>query len=306
MKKILITGGAGFIGSHLVDKLINENYKVIIVDNLSTGKKENINLKAKFYKLDILNPKIFEVFKKEKPEIVFHLAAQVNVRKSVEDPINDAKINILASLNILEACRKFNVKKIIFSSSGGAIYGETKIIPTPENYLPNPESPYGIAKLIVEKYLDFYKKVYGLDYIVLRFANVYGPRQDPKGEAGVVSIFIEKIFKGERPVIFGSGKQTRDFIYVDDIVSALIKSISYKGKETIFNVGTGIETSVNQLFKLISKILGAKTKPIYASPKPGELKRNCLNISKIKKELKWQPKYNLEKGFKETISEFKN
>jgi UDP-glucose 4-epimerase len=305
MKKILITGGAGFIGSHLVDKLINENYTVIIVDNLSTGKKENINLKAKFYKLDILNPKIFEVFKKEKPEIVFHLAAQVNVRKSVEDPINDAKINILGFLNILEACRKFNVKKIIFSSSGGAIYGETKIIPTPENYLPNPESPYGIAKLIVEKYLDFYKKVYGLDYIALRFANVYGSRQDPKGEAGVVSIFIEKIFKGERPIIFGNGKQTRDFIYVDDIVSALIKSISYKGKETIFNVGTDIETSVNQLFKLISKILRAKTKPIYVSPKPGELKRNCLNISKIKKELKWQPKYNLEKGFKETIKWFR-
>jgi len=303
--KILVTGGAGFVGSHLVDKLITQGNKVIVVDNLSTGKKENINKKAKFYKLDICSPKIFEVFKKEKPEIVFHLAAQVNVRRSIEDPINDAKINILGSLNILDACRKFKVKKIIFSSTGGAIYGDAKIVPTKENYPPKPESPYGIAKLTIENYLDFYKKVYGLNYISLRFANVYGPSQDPKGEAGVVAIFTNKLLKGERPTIFGDGKQTRDFIYVDDVVSALIKSMNYKGKETIFNVGTGIETSVNQLFKLISKILGIKIKPIYAPPKPGELKRSCLDISKFKRELKWQPKYNLEEGLKETIKWFK-
>jgi len=227
------------------------------------------------------------------------------VRRSVEDPINDAKINILGSLNILDACRKFKVKKIIFSSTGGVIYGNAKIIPTPENYTPKPESPYGIAKLTIENYLDFYKKVYNLNYISLRFANVYGPRQDPKGEAGVVAIFIGKLLKRERPVIFGDGKQTRDFVYVNDVVSALIKSMSYKGKETIFNVGTGIETSVNQLFKLISKILRVKIKPIYAPPKPGELKRSCLDISKIKKELNWKPAYNLEEGLKETIKWFK-
>jgi len=303
--KILVTGGAGFIGSNLVDRLIADGYKVIVVDNLSTGKKENINEKAKFYKVDILSPKIFEIFQKEKPEIVFHLAAQINVRKSIENPIEDAKTNILGSLNIFEASKKFKVKKIIFTSTGGAIYGSAKIIPTPENYPPKPQSPYGIAKLTIENYLDFYKKVYKIDYLSLRLSNVYGPRQDPKGEAGVVAIFIDKLLKGKRPTIFGSGEQTRDFIFVADVVEALIKSINYKGKEKIFNVGTGIETSINKLFKLISKILKKKISPKYAPEKPGEIKRSCLAISKIKKELKWRPKYNLEEGLKETIKWFK-
>ena len=319
-KKILVTGGAGFIGSHLVDALIERGYKVVVIDNLSTGKKENLNpaffkkskvsAKAKFYKVDICSPKVSEIFAKEKPEIVFHLAAQINVRKSVEDPISDAKTNILGSLNIIKSfIREIGVQslehsrnsKFIFASSGGAIYGKVQKIPTPENYLPNPISPYGIAKLTIERYLKFYKETFGLNFISLRFANVYGPRQDPKGEAGVVSIFIDKILKRERPIIFGSGNQTRDFVFVEDVVSALLKAIEYQGNKEVFNIGTGIETSINELEELISKIIDKKIQPKFEPAKPGDLKRSCLDISLAKKELKWKPKYNLENGLKKTI-----
>jgi UDP-glucose 4-epimerase len=310
---ILVTGGAGFIGSHLVDVLIERGYKVVVIDNLSNGKKEHINKKAKFYKIDICSPRIVEIFKKEKPGIVFHFAAQINVRKSVEDPLFDAKVNILGSLNVIQNFvqlrtsyfkpRTSNVQHptFIFASTGGAIYGEAKKIPTPENYPANPISPYGIAKLTVENYLRFYKENFGLKFISLRFSNVYGPRQDPKGEAGVVAIFIDKLLKGERPTIFGNGNQTRDFIFVEDVAFACLKAMEYKGEKEIFNIGTGIETSINELYKIISKLLRTKIKPKYAPEKPGDLKRSCLDISLAKRELKWKPKYNLEEGVKKTI-----
>jgi UDP-glucose 4-epimerase len=299
-KKILVTGGAGFIGSHLVDALIERGHRVVVIDNLSTGKKENINKRAKFYKIDIYSPKIGEIFKKEKPEIIFHLAAQINVRRSIENPLKDAKINILGSLNILENCKKFKTQKIIFASSAG-VYGEARTLPTPEDYLVNPDSPYRIAKRTIENYLKFYKENFGLKFISLRFSNVYGPRQDPKGEAGAVAIFINKLLKGERPTIFGDGKQTRDFIFVEDVVSACLKAIEYKGEKEIFNIGTGIETSINELYKIISKLLRTKIKPKYDPEKPGDLKRSCLEISLAKRELKWKPKYNLEKGLEKTM-----
>jgi len=299
--KILVTGGAGFIGSHLSDRLIKEGHNVIVVDNLSTGKKENINKKAKFYKIDICSPKISLIFKKEKPETVFHLAAQINVRKSVEDPIKSAKTNILGSLNILENCKKYKIKKIIFTSTGGAIYGEANKIPTPESYPANPISPYGIEKLTIEKYLNYYYQIFKIPYIALRLSNVYGPRQNSKGEAGVVGIFIDKMLSKGQPIINGSGKQTRDFIYVEDVVSACLKAMEYKGKKEIFNIGTGIETSINELYKIISKLLKTKIKPKYAPEKPGDLKRSCLNISLAKKELKWEPKFDLEKGLKKQL-----
>ena len=304
IKKILITGGAGFIGSHLVDALIEKGHKVVVVDNLSTGKKENINKKAKFYKIDICSPKIGEIFKKEKPEICFHFAAQINVRKSVEDPLFDAKVNILGSLNVIKNfIENTNLKnaKLIFASTGGAIYGEAKKIPTSEDYLPNPISPYGIAKLTIENYLKFYKENFGLKFISLRFSNVYGPRQDPKGEAGVVAIFIEKFLRGERPTIFGDGSQTRDLIFVEDVVSACLKAIEYKGKKEVFNIGTGTETSINELYKTISELLKTKIKPKYVPPKPGDLKRSCLDISLAKRELKWESKFSLKEGLQKTI-----
>ncbi len=305
--KILVTGGAGFIASHLVDKLIEKGHQVVIVDNLSSGKKENLNPKAKFYKIDIQSPEIFGLFEKEKPETVFHYAAQIDVRKSVENPIEDAKINILGSLNILESCQKFGVKKIIFASSGGAMYGDTDIIPTPESQLEKPESPYGITKLAIEKYLHFYKKTFGLDYTALRLANVYGPRQNSKGEAGVIAIFCDRMLKNEEVIINGDGKQTRDYLFVDDAIEAAILSLeSSLGKNPVYNLGRGIETSVNEIYKLLVKEIGKDITPQYGPAKKGEQLRSCLDFSKIKKELNWQPRYDLEKGLKETIKWFRN
>ncbi len=305
IKKVLVTGGAGFIGSHLVDALIERNYQVVVIDNLSTGKKENLNKKAKFYKIDICSQKISQIFKKEKPEVVFHFASQVDVRKSIKDPILEAKINILGSLNLIQnfiqipQCRKF-----IFASSGGAIYGEADLIPTPETHPENPQSPYGITKLTIEKYLYFYKKIYGLNYISLRLANVYGPRQNSEGEAGVVAVFCNKMIFGGQPIINGSGYQTRDFVYVKDVIEACVLALK-KNKVGIFNIGTGKETTINTIFKKLKKLTGSNCKKIHGPEKPGELKRSCLDYSKAKKELNWVPKYNLEEGLKETIKWFK-
>ena len=299
MKKYLVTGGAGFIGSHLVDKLIEQGNDVVVIDNLSTGKKENLNFKADFYNVDIQSPEISEIFKKVRPEVVFHYAAQIDVRKSVENPVESAKTNILGSLNILENCRKFGVKKVIFASTGGAIYGDAEIVPTPESYLAQPVSPYGIEKLTVEHYLNFYKREYGLDYLILRFANVYGPRQNSKGEAGVVAIFCDKILAGEQVIINGDGKQTRDFVFVGDIIRANILGIE-KNKSGIFNIGTGIETDINAIFGKLKKAFGLEIKENHIDKKSGEQKRSCLDFSKSKTEFGWQPQYSLEKGLEET------
>jgi len=304
-KKILVTGGAGFIGSHLVDRLIKEGHQVAVIDNLSTGKKENLNPKAKFYKIDICSPQISQIFKKEKPEIVFHFAAQIDLRKSVEDPLKDAEINILGSLNILENCRKFKIKKFIFASTGGAIYGDTEIVPTPEDYPEFPLSPYGIEKLTIDKYLNYYHEVFGLPYVSLRLANVYGPRQNSKGEAGVVAIFCDKMLSGGQPVINGTGIQTRDFVFVDDVIEANVLAMKSK-KSGVFNVGTAKETDINTIFRKLKKLTGASCRKIHGPEKAGEQKRSCLNYSKAKKELKWQPKYDLDEGLKQTVNWFKD
>ncbi|MCK4520279.1 GDP-mannose 4,6-dehydratase [Candidatus Parcubacteria bacterium] len=310
--KILVTGGAGFIGSHLVDRLVKERHKVIVIDNLSTGSKKNLNPKAKFYKLDIRNPKVSDVFKKEKPEAVFHLAAQIDLRKSVENPVEDAKINILGSLNILQNFIRINqlnprksVSKFIFTSTGGAIYGDADIIPTPETYPEMPLSPYGVEKLVFDKYLNYYYKVFGLPYVSLRLSNVYGPRQNSKGEAGVIAIFCDKMLGNKQPIINGSGKQTRDYVYVDDVVEAGILAFKKK-KIGIFNIGTAQETDVNTIFRKIRKLINSDCKEIHVPEKPGEQKTSCLDCSKAKKELGWQPRYDLDKGLKETVEWFKN
>ncbi len=309
--KILVTGGAGFIGSHIVDRLINEKHKVVVVDNLSTGKKENLNPKAKFYKVDICSSQISQIFQKEKPEVIFHIAAQIDVRKSVEDPINDAKTNILGSLNIIKSFIRVNsglnlrkFAKFIFTSTGGAIYGDADIIPTPESYLEQPLSPYGIAKLSVEKYLYYYWKVFGLNFTSLRLANVYGPRQNSKGEAGVVAIFCDKMLSGKKAIINGDGRQTRDFVYVDDVVNAAILSLK-KRKNGIYNIGTSKETNINQVFRELRKLINPKIKEIHGPPKKGEQKRSCLDYKKAKRELGWSPKISTEEGFKKTVEWFK-
>jgi len=303
--KILITGGAGFIGSHLTDRLIEEGNEAAVIDNLSTGKIENLNPEAAFYNVDIGDQKIKEIFEKEKPEMVFHLAAQIDVRKSVADPLSDAKVNILGSINLLHNAKMSNVKKFIFISTGGAIYGEADTVPTPESYREFPLSPYGIAKLSVEKYLNYYHKVFGLKCSILRLANVYGPRQNSRGEAGVVAIFCDKIITGKTPVIYGSGKQTRDFVYVKDVVDACVKA-SDLSKNSIYNIGTGIETNINQIFEAISSVSGYNIPANYEAAKEGEQQRSCLDISKAAKELGWQPKYKLQDGIKETFNWFKN
>lgn len=310
MTKILVTGGAGFIGSNLCDELIKEGLEVLALDNLSTGSMENIkhlldNKKFKFFNVDIRDAeKIDELFSREKPDVVFHTAAQMNVRESVKNPQNDANVNIIGLLNLLEASRKNNVGKFIFSSSGGAIYGESLEIPTSENSELQPCSPYGVAKLCSEKYLFFYGKEYGLNYTSLRYANVYGPRQNPKGEAGVIAMFIRKILDGEQLVINGSGEQTRDYVFVGDVVKANIFALK-KDLRGAFNVGTGKETSVNWIFEKIVSSMGAKIEEVHGPVAAGEQLRSCLSYDKIKNACGWEPQVELADGLKRTIEYFK-
>ncbi|MCX7956797.1 MAG: NAD-dependent epimerase/dehydratase family protein [Endomicrobia bacterium] len=307
--KILITGGVGFIGSNLVDECIRRKWKVIVVDNLLTGKKDNLNTKAKFYRVDIRDIKsLTKIFNKEKPDIVSHHAAQIDVRKSVSNPQEDASINILGSINLLELSVKYKVKKFIFASSGGTIYGEciNRKNPPVENSLPSPQSPYGCAKLSVEMYMNYYNKVYRLNTVALRYANVYGPRQDPFGEAGVIGIFIQRMLKNEDVYIYGDGKQMRDFVYVKDVVDANIKCILSSKNTSVYNVGTGKAVSILQLFCIIKDLLNYSRAPIYKPQRKGEVIKSFLDISLIKKELNWEPKISLKDGLLEVISYLKN
>ena len=295
MSKILVTGGAGFIGSHLVDALINKKHRVVVVDDLSVGRRANVNSKAGFIKLAIQDKKLKTVFSSNKFDFVFHLAAQKNVRVSVEDPVFDAKVNILGSVNLLEQCRKYNIKKFIFASTGGAIYGDTLSIPTLETHSEDPISPYGVAKLAIDKYLHYYHTVFGLQYVSLRLANIYGPRQDPEGEAGVVAIFFDRILKNRQPVINGHGRQTRDYVFVDDTVQVGLLSLrtSVKG---IYNIGTAKETSVNGLFTHIKKVSNSKFSQKHGPALAGEQQRSCLSAKKFKQQTNWSPSINLSNG----------
>jgi len=303
--KILVTGGAGFIGSHVVDRLVLEGHSVSVIDNLSTGKIENVNREAKFHKIDIISPRIERVFKKERPELICHFAAQMDVRRSVADPIYDAQSNIIGMLNLMENGLRYGVRKVIFASTGGAVYGEGVPYPTSEECIPRPISPYGISKLTGEHYLIYYNVSYGLNYVVLRYANVYGPRQDPFGEAGVVAIFNQKILRDEQPVINGNGMQTRDYVYVDDVVDAVITS-TYNDISDVFNVGTGVETSVNELFRHLIEITGkSHIKEVHGQAKKGEQLRSCLSYDKIRKALDWEPRVPLREGLTRTIEFFR-
>jgi UDP-glucose 4-epimerase len=301
---ILVTGGAGFIGSHITDAYIAEGHNVIVVDNLSGGFLENINTKAEFYKLDIRSEKLEDVFQKEKIDVVNHLAAQMDVRRSVSDPKFDASVNVLGGLNIFESARRHRVKKIIFSSTGGAIYGEQDYFPADEEHPTRPLSPYGITKLCTEKYLFFYKAVYGINHVILRYANVYGPRQNPHGEAGVVAIFCNKMLKGEQPVINGDGKQTRDYTFVSDVVKANLLALKYD-RSNIYNVGTGIETDVNNLFLELRTHLNPSCPELHAPAKEGEQQRSVISFKKIESELGWKPTMQLEEGLRLTAEYFK-
>ena len=299
--KILVTGGAGFIGSHIVDAYINLGYKVVVIDNLSTGFRKNLNPKAKFYKADIGDLlKIEKIFQKEKPQIVNHHAAIAEVVKSLRNPLPTINVNVIGTINLLLAAGKIGVKKFIFSSTGGAIYGQPDKIPADENTPAIPLSPYGLSKLLGEECIKFYARIFGFDYLIFRYPNVYGPRQNPKGEAGVVAIFSGLMRKGKQPTIFGDGSKTRDYVHIDDIVRANIIGL-HKGKNEIFNLGWAKKISDQKIFDTIAKNLNFKKPPIYAPFRKGEVYQIALSANKAKKILNWQPQISLEEGIKKTV-----
>lgn len=302
--KVLVTGGAGFIGSHVVDRLVEEGHDVVVVDNLSTGKRKNVNRAANLYKLDVESSRLERVFRNERPSVVFHLAAQVSVRKSVDDPVNDAQVNILGTMNVVHQAVQHGARKVVFASSGGAIYGEQDLFPAPESHATNPLSPYGISKLCGEHYLSYFQRTSGIQTVCLRYANVYGPRQDPEGEAGVVAIFIQKALNNEQPIINGNGRQTRDFVFVDDVVEA---NLAVMGQQIsgVYNVGTGVETSINELFRLVVDLTGASCKDVHGPAKKGEQQRSVVDATRLKQEHGWEIKVELGEGLRRTVAFFR-
>ncbi len=301
---ICITGGAGFIGSHIADALVEQGHQVIILDDLSSGSKNNVPGSAKLVVADIRSTEASQLFHDHTIDVLIHHAAQMDVRRSVENPLFDADVNLLGLLNLLEAARKTEVRQVIFASTGGAIYGEQDVHPADENHAARPVSPYGVAKLAGERYLWFYHCQYGLDVTCLRYANVFGPRQNPHGEAGVVAIFMHKLLRDEQAIINGDGKQTRDYVFVGDIVKANVASLGRPGFE-IFNVGTGIETDVNQLFAEVHKALGVGAPAIYGEGMPGEQLRSSISASKLRNELGIFPDTNFADGIRRTAEWFK-
>jgi len=302
--KVLVTGGAGFIGSHVVDRLVEEGHQVVIVDDLSSGTRKNVNRAASLYKLDIQSGRLERVFRNERPNIVIHLAAQVSVRVSVDNPVFDAQVNVLGTMNILHQAVHHGVRKVIFSSSGGAIYGEQEAFPASESHVTKPLSPYGISKLCAEHYLSYFQRISGIQVVSLRYGNVYGPRQDPEGEAGVVAIFIRKMLNNEQPIINGNGRQTRDFVFVDDVAEANLVAMR-QDSQGVYNVGTGIETSVNELFRILAGLTGSSCKEVHGPAKLGEQMRSVIDSSKLKQELGWEPDADLTKGLEKTVAYFR-
>ena len=309
--KILITGGAGFIGSNVADACIQAGHEVVVVDNLFTGKLENLNPKAKFYLADVRSAEIKKIFEIEKPDIVNHHAAQMSVPASVEDPAFDADVNVKGFINVLEAARRNDTKKVIFISSGGAVYGNATEYPTTEAYQPEPASPYAITKFVSEKYLAFYKHQYGLDYTVLRYANVFGPRQVPHGEAGVVAVFMDRLISGKGSVVYRYPEEprgmTRDYCFVGDVARANLLAIE-KGSGQAFNIGTEVATHTLDLYSAIHEAVKSRLdipkgleKPGIGDARPGDLKRSCLDFAKAKKELGWEPKAGLKEGLGLTL-----
>lgn len=304
--RILVTGGAGFIGSHIVDALIDRGHRVTVLDNLSSGQEDNLNRRAKFIKGDITSQKKLEsVFKRVQPEAIFHLAAQINVRASVENPLLDAECNIMGSLRLIDLAQKTGVKKFIFASTGGAMFGDEAHYPATEEEPMTPLSPYGLAKAGVEEYLRFYHRVYGLPYVALRYGNVYGPRQNPHGEAGVIAVFTSAMLEGRTPTINGDGEQTRDYVYVGDVVKANIAALDSELTEGTFHIGTGQETTVNEIFRLINWQFGKAFEAVHGPEKEGEVKRSVLNIAKAETILGWKPEVTIAEGITATATWFK-
>jgi UDP-glucose 4-epimerase len=302
-KKALVTGGAGFIGSHLADALLKMGYYVIVVDNLSTGRRENIPAKCKFYKIDIVSEKLRSIFTKEKPKVVWHLAAFTDTSVSSSSIRQDIDTNLIGTLNTLKAASQADCQKFIFTSTA-AVYGDANRLPVSETATPNPISPYGIGKLTCENYVRIYCDYCGIKFVILRYGNVYGPRQHPKGESGAIPIFINKMLSGQTPYLYGEGNQIRDYTYVDDIIQASLKATA-KGEGKIINIATGKGTGTRHLYALIAKFLNFKAAPKFAAPRCGEIKKSILSNAKAKKELNWRPKTDLKTGLYQTIQWWK-
>lgn len=305
MAKILVTGGAGFIGSHVVDLFVSKGYEVVVVDNLSTGQTSNLNPAARFYQMDIRDSRIREVFEQESPDFISHHAAQRDVRRSVVEPLLDAEINILGSINLIECARAFNVRHFLYISTGGAVYGEPERLPCDETHPINPICQYGASKHTVEHYLYMYLVNYGLNYTVLRYPNVFGPRQDPHGEAGVVAIFTGKMLAGEPVTINGDGEQTRDFVYVGDCAHANHLALTVDHQPGIYNLGWGRPTSINEIFTGLAKATNYGQSAVFGPAKLGETRHIYLDASKAKRELGWAPRISLEEGLRQTVEYFK-
>jgi UDP-glucose 4-epimerase len=300
--RILVTGGAGFIGSHVVDRFITEGHQVAVVDDLSTGSEHLVNRQAVFYELDIRDAaRLDRAVAEFQPEIIDHHAAQIDVRRSVLDPVFDAESNILGSLNLLNSAASHGVRKIVYASTGGALYGEARKLPADEDHPVNPESPYGVSKHTVEHYLYLYRLTEGIDYTILRYPNVYGPRQNPHGEAGVNAIFIGLMMEGKSPVIFGDGEQVRDYLYVRDVARANVLALG-KGDQAILNLGWALGISVNDIFRALKKLLDFPGEVQYAEPRRGEVQRIYLDAERARQVLGWSPEVKFEEGLRQTIA----
>lgn len=301
--KACVTGGAGFIGSHVAEALLARGFEVLIVDDLSSGSKANVPAGARFFQMDIRSPQAAQLLADEKVDLLVHHAAQMDVRKSVADPLFDADVNILGTLNLLESGRRAHLKQVIFASTGGAMYGEQEAFPATEEHPARPVSPYGVSKLAVERYLYFYWVEYRLSATCLRYANVYGPRQNPHGEAGVVAIFLNRLLSGQDCIVNGDGLQTRDYVYVGDVVAANLASLGRQGFY-VYNVGTGRETNVVELYWLLARAVGVDRPPVHGPEKPGEQRRSVISSELMKKELGVHPTTSLEEGLALTAAWF--
>ena len=304
--KVLVTGGAGFIGSHVVDRLLAAGHAVAAVDDLSTGRREFVNPRATLHVADIRSDALARVFEAQRPEAVIHLAAQAEVRRSVEEPTLDAAINIGGMLNLLLSCRRYGVGRIVYAATGGAVYGDTETLPTPEDHPARPASPYGISKLIAEHYLACWEALYGVGGMALRYANVYGPRQNPLGEAGVVAIFAHRLLRGEPITINGDGEQTRDYVSVEDVADANLRALERPDARGAVNIGTGVETSVNALRRRLEAVAGVRADAHHGPPKAGEQRRSALDPTAAKRLLGWTPQVPLDEGLRRTLAYFSN
>lgn len=305
MATILVTGGAGFIGSHLADGFLADGHRVLVLDSLVTGRRENVPAGAQFLHRDLRDPGLAEILRAEHVDVVDHHAAQANVRISVDDPKLDAEANILGSISLIQACRHAGVRRLLFASSGGTVYGEQHSFPCDESHPTRPTSPYGCAKLAVEHYLEAYGAIGELEPVILRYANVYGARQDPKGEAGIIAILAEKFLAGETPRLFGDGEQTRDYVHVDDIVAAN-RALVAAWRPAVYNVGTGHETSLNELYARIARALGSDVEPTHAPPVAAELRRNSLDAGKLAASHGWEPRIGLAEGLARTLPYYRS